>query len=309
MRRVFTIGETVFDIIFKNGKIHTGKAGGSMLNSSVSLGRLGLDVSFITEIGTDDVGELVVNFLNENQVSTDFIFRFDDGKTPIALAFLDEHQNASYSFYKFYPKKRLQQTFPAINENDIVLFGSFFSASHEVRQPLINFIKNARDAGAIVIYDPNIRKPHQSEIPKLQNLIFENISLADIIRGSNDDFNVMFGINHPKDAFRLITDNGCNTLVYTSGADKVHLYSNLLSKTYSIPRISPRSTIGAGDNFNAGIIFSLISQNILKKDLNQLETVQWDDIIKSGIVMSQEVCKSFDNYISKAFAGRISKRQ
>ena len=40
-RNIYTIGETLFDIIFKNGQPQAGKAGGAMLNSSVSLGRIG----------------------------------------------------------------------------------------------------------------------------------------------------------------------------------------------------------------------------------------------------------------------------
>ena len=41
MRKIYTIGETVLDIIFKNGQPVASKAGGSMLNTAVSLGRRG----------------------------------------------------------------------------------------------------------------------------------------------------------------------------------------------------------------------------------------------------------------------------
>ncbi len=41
MRKIYGIGETVFDIIFKNGQPQAAKAGGAMLNSTVSLGRIG----------------------------------------------------------------------------------------------------------------------------------------------------------------------------------------------------------------------------------------------------------------------------
>ena len=70
MRKIFGIGETVLDIIFKDGQPQAAKAGGSVLNSAVSMGRMGLPVSFISEYGLDDVGELIDNFLNENGVNT-----------------------------------------------------------------------------------------------------------------------------------------------------------------------------------------------------------------------------------------------
>jgi len=307
MRKVFTFGETVYDVIFKNGKINSAKAGGAMLNSSVSLGRLGIDVNFISEIGDDNIGELIIQFLISNHVSVDYIYRFNQGKTPLAIAFLDDQQKASYSFYKIYPEKRLQQPLPKVTANDIVLFGSFFSLSPEIREPMISFVRKAKDSGAIIIYDPNIRKSHQNEIREFHKLIIENISLADIIRGSDEDFEAIFDVNNAKEAFGKIIGHGCEFLVYTSGSANVYLHTNSFTKISSVPVISPRSTIGAGDNFNAGIIFSLIRLGIFKKDLYKPDSLQCTEILKSGIALSQEVCKSYDNYISTAFAKRFLK--
>ena len=53
MRKIYAIGETVCDLIFKDDKPLAAKAGGSMLNASISLGRLKLPVNFISEFGND----------------------------------------------------------------------------------------------------------------------------------------------------------------------------------------------------------------------------------------------------------------
>jgi fructokinase len=94
MRKIYGIGETVFDIIFKDGSPQAGKAGGSMLNSVVSMGRAGLPVSFISEFAVDKVGDLIAKFLVENGVDTSFVNRYSDGNTTLALAFLDENNDA-----------------------------------------------------------------------------------------------------------------------------------------------------------------------------------------------------------------------
>jgi sugar/nucleoside kinase (ribokinase family) len=86
--------------------------GGSMLNTAVSLGRCGLEVEMITELGQDKIGQTVLEFLAENGVSTSFIQPADGFKTPIALAFLDEKGNAAYSFYIKYPENRLNLPWP-----------------------------------------------------------------------------------------------------------------------------------------------------------------------------------------------------
>ena len=82
MRKIFGIGETVLDVIFKEGQPQAAKAGGSVLNSVVSMGRIGLPVSFISEYGADDVGDIIDSFLNMNGVNTSSVHRYDDGNNP-----------------------------------------------------------------------------------------------------------------------------------------------------------------------------------------------------------------------------------
>ncbi len=296
-RRIFTIGETIYDIIFRNGKIEAGKAGGSMLNASVSLGRLGMNVVFISEVGSDDLGATIVKFLEENGINTSFIQPFTEGKTPVALAFLDENQNANYTFYKHYPAIRLNQQLPEVSENDIVLFGSFFSISPEVRLPVLKFIRKAKEVGAVIIYDPNIRKSHSHEVAAFFDMIYENLSLAGIVRASHEDFKAIFGISKPDEAFRMVKNHSDSLLVFTKGGESVDIFSAGFSKHYPVPKIEVVSTIGAGDNFNAGIAFSLIKQGIFRKDLANLSIEKWDNIISTGIRLSAAVCGSFDNYI------------
>jgi fructokinase len=127
MRRIYTIGETVLDILFKNKLPVTAKAGGALLNTAVTLGRLNLPVFFIGEYGMDEVGNIIDQFLKENHVSTQYVYRYYDGKSTLALAFLNENNDAGYDFYKIYPEKRLAVDFTVIQQDDIVLLGSIYS--------------------------------------------------------------------------------------------------------------------------------------------------------------------------------------
>ena len=87
MRKIIGIGETVFDIIFKNNQPLTARPGGSVYNALISLGRLGTQPIFISEIGDDKIGGIIKSFLLENNVETQYIYSYDRGKTPLALAF------------------------------------------------------------------------------------------------------------------------------------------------------------------------------------------------------------------------------
>ena len=75
-----------------------------------------------------------------------------------------------------------------------------------------------------------------------------------------------------------------------------------------MPAISPVSTIGAGDNFNAGIIYGMLKHGVRHKDLATLSKEQWDAIIRCGIDLASESCLSRDNYISKEFASEYARK-
>ncbi|MBN2812520.1 MAG: carbohydrate kinase [Bacteroidales bacterium] len=303
MRKIYTIGETVLDILFKNKLPFTARPGGACLNSAVTLGRLQLPVHFIGEYGMDEVGNIVDSFLRENNVSTQYVYRYYDGKSTLALAFLNENNDASYDFYKIYPGNRLAVDFPEIMQDDIVLFGSIYAVTAEVRKKLIEFIQQANKKKAIVIYDPNFRKPHLHELARLKPLILENFTYADIIRGSNEDFSFILGAADADEAYAEIGQH-CENLLYTSSKKGVYVRTPGLAMTLPVKTIDPLSTIGAGDNFNAGIVYSLYKNNITHKDLQHLRAEQWEDIVSTAVEFATHVCLSYDNYISNEFAAQ-----
>ena len=124
MRKVIGIGETILDIIFRGDQPSAAVPGGSVFNGIVSLGRMGINVGFISETGNDRVGNIILQFMRENHIPTDHVNVFPDGKSPVSLAFLNEQSDAEYIFYKDYPKQRLDVLFPKLEEDDIVMVGS-----------------------------------------------------------------------------------------------------------------------------------------------------------------------------------------
>jgi fructokinase len=306
MRNIFGIGETVLDIIFKQGQPVAAKAGGSVLNAFVTLGRLGHRVYFISEYSTDQVGELIDQFLNENNVSTRFVNRYREGKSTLALAFLDEQNNASYSFYKDYPEVRLPHLPQSLGKEDVIMFGSIYAITTAVRNPLITVLEKARSAGALVLYDPNFRAAHLHELEALKPMIVENLSYADIIRGSDEDFRHIFNAMNSDEAYEAVQAY-CPNLVYTANKEGVFIHS--LNSSYHLPveRIEPVSTIGAGDNFNAGIVHALVRLGIRAPALRDLGREGWEVIAGNGIRLATHVCLSYENYISREFAAEYSR--
>ncbi len=304
MRKVFGFGETVLDIIFKDGQPRAAKPGGSVLNAFVSLGRLGWEPCFVSEYGQDNVGRLIEEFLVENGVNTRYINRFIDGQSALAMAFLDDDNNANYTFYKNFPDERLQELPEDIAADDIILFGSIYASSREVRRSVVRFLEMGLERGAIIIYDPNFRRAHLAELEELKPRIIENINYADIVRGSDEDFYLIFGAERPEKV-REIIDNETKLLLYTQNTDNVKVFLNSLEASIPAEKIKAVSTIGAGDNFNAGIIHWLLKNGTTRAGLQLLQEEDLGDMAGTGIKFATNVCLGFDNYISHDFARGI----
>lgn len=301
MRKIYGIGETVFDIIFKNGQPQAAKPGGAMLNSTVSLGRIGLPAYFISEYGNDSVGELIDTFLHLNGVRSDFVYRFKEGKTGLALAFLNERNDASYSFYKHYPDKRLDIEFPEIVQDDIILSGSIYAITPEIRERFRMFSKYAKKKKALLIYDPNFRPSHSSDLDRILPLIIENMETAAIVRGSDEDFKNIFKCKTPDEAW-AVAGKYCKCIVYTASSEGVYVRTPNFRGRFPVEKIVPVSTIGAGDNFNAGMIAALYRDGITNDKIEMMGEEEWSKIISTGVSFATEVCLSYENYISGEFA-------
>ena len=302
MRKIIGIGETILDIIFKNEQPTAAVPGGSVFNGIVSLGRLGLNVSMITETGNDRVGSIIKHFMHDNGVDDSCVCVYEDGRTAISLAYLNERNDAEYSFYKDYPKARLDVEWPDIQKDDIIMMGSYFVLNPVLRQKVKEFLDYAREREALIYYDINFRSTHASEAIKLRGSILENFELADIVRGSTEDFHNMFGIDDAAQAYQQEVSFYCRQMLCTDAEGDIRLFTPTFNKEYKVQKIETVSTIGAGDNFNAGVIFGLVAADIKRSDLPTLSAAQWDKIVAHGTALAAEVCQSFNNSISKEFA-------
>ena len=310
MRKVIGIGETVLDIIFRNDQPISAIPGGSSFNAVISLGRSGVEASFIGETGNDRVGRNTIQFLQDNGCQADSVNVYPDSKSSLSLAFLNERNDAEYIFYKNHLRDRLDFSFPEIHEDDIVLFGSFYALNPVIRPQVKSFLEYAHEKGAILYYDVNYRASHQHEVMKITPNLLENFELADIVRGSAEDFEVLFKKDDSESIYRSQIAFYTKKFVYTHASEPVDLFAeDGFHKQYPVEQMETVSTIGAGDNFNAGFLYGLIKNNITRNDFdNGLTEQQWDDILASALQFSAESCRSLYNYVSTEF-GALRKKE
>jgi fructokinase len=268
---IIGIGETVLDIVFKENQPQAAVPGGSTFNAMISLGRTAgrqnkdLTLLMITQIGDDAVADIVTDFAARNGLAPEGIRRVP-GQSNVSLALLDERNNAHYEFFRNPTPQPFQVPQVAVNPGDVVLFGSFFAINPETAPQTKAFVKAAREQGAIVYYDINYRKGHAMSPEALRASIEENMGLSDIVRGSDEDIEALYG---SADAAKVVT------------------------------------TIGAGDNFNAGTVYALVGNGFDKERVRHLDAPSWPQLVPVALKFSAEVCASLFNYVGEDFLETI----
>ena len=310
MRKVIGIGETVLDIIFQGEQPVSAMPGGSTFNAMISLGRAGIDCTFISETGNDRVGKRIISFLEENHVDASNVNVYPESKSPLSLAFLNEQNDAEYMFYKDHPKDRLDFNYPTVNEDDIVVFGSYYALNPVIRPQVLGFLQHAHQHGAILYYDVNFRASHKHEVMKLTANFLENLEVADVVRGSHEDFDVMFHTTDADKVYRSQIAFYCKKFICTQGCEPLMVMAeDGFKKEYAVLPVETVSTIGAGDNFNAGFVYGLMKHGITRSMIeNGLSEEQWDALVACAQLFSAECCKSIDNYVSVEFGNSVKVR-
>ena len=245
MRKVIGIGETVLDIIFRNDQPISAIPGGSTFNAIISLGRCGVEAGFISETGNDRVGHNIIKFLRDNGCKSDSVNVYPDSKSPLSLAFLNDQNDAEYIFYKDHPHDRLDFTYPDIEPDDLVLFGSYYALNQVIRPQVKEFLEYAHEHGAILYYDVNFRASHQHEVMKITPNLLENFELADIVRGSIEDFEILFKKNNAEKVYRSEISFYTKKFIVTHGGEPIDLFAEGgFHKQYPIENRETVSTIG-----------------------------------------------------------------
>ena len=116
----------------------------------------------------------------------------------------------------------------------------------------------------------------------------------------------MFNKNDAETVYRAQISFYCKNFIYTQGANPLEMRSaGGLSKQYPVMKTETVSTIGAGDNFNAGFIYGLVKYGITRDQIvSGMTEQQWDQVIAEAQQFSANVCQSINNSIDLTFANQ-----
>ena len=289
---ILCCGEALIDLIpvafpdEQDGYVpHTG---GAIFNTSIALGRLGVDAALLSGVSSDRFGQLLVQELEDNHVKTEYLIRSDRLST-LAVVHL-KNGSATYSFYDE------NSAGSAITTNDLPAIGAdvaalYFGGISLVAEPAADAfaaLLEREKAGRLIMLDPNIRPSFIKEEISYRRRLEGMIANSDIVKVSDEDLDWLFPDTVDQEQqVDVLRGHGPSIVIVTQGAEGATAYWQGEPIRVSAPDVKVVDTVGAGDTFNAGILAGLDrSGHLSKAGLAQLDTAALKDALALGAAVA-----------------------
>jgi fructokinase len=189
---VITVGEVLWDIVGQEEHL-----GGATFNFSAHLSRLGHEVSFVSGVGTDELGRKVIDNMSRLGLATDYLRTDKDhptGTASVALASDGQpkfvlHRPAAYDFPQL---TTAQSDRLFLRPVDWIYFGTLHQIYPQARQLTEDLL--GRAAGARRFYDVNLRSDGYT--PELIQLLMSRATIVKLNHEEVEAIAHMFGTRH-----------------------------------------------------------------------------------------------------------------
>lgn len=283
---VVAIGELLIDFtpagVGSNGaKLFARNPGGAPANVLAASSRLGSKTAFIGKVGNDDFGRFLKSTLDGIGIDTHDLVMTDEVHTTLAFVHLDPSGDRSFSFYRKPGADVLlredELDVDLLRHTGILHFGSLSLTDEPSRTATVKAVRTAKDAGAIISYDPNYRAPLWDSTEEAIRQMKAGLAYADIVKLSKEELTLLTGETDLGAGARAIQKCGVSLVLVTLGKKGAYYrlgeHSNVLS-TYDVDTID---TNGAGDAFTGAVHYCLKGKSV--EEIRSLSIAELEDIL------------------------------
>ncbi|MCK1278137.1 carbohydrate kinase [Bradyrhizobium sp. 61] len=251
--------------------------GGSCLNVAIGMARLGAPTGFVGGVSTDMFGRMIADHATASNVELGLATRSDRQTT---LAFV--RIVAGESHYAFYDAETATRnwtyrrgTIPFANI-EAVHVGSTTLVNDQGAAETKALIADAR-ASSTISFDPNCRPNLVKNKPAYLARMAEFAGQADLIKMSDIDFAYLFGEESYQQRANALLGQGTSLVVITRGNNgAIAWHASAGQIEVQAPKVEIADTIGAGDSFQAALLFALHKQGRISRQ--QLKDIGADEL-------------------------------
>jgi fructokinase len=263
-RVIVVVGEALMDlIVHPDGRV-VAVPGGGPYNTARTIGRLGVDVSFLGPISTDRFGQRLADVLERDGVDLRRASR-TEAPTTLAIAELKDDGSATYRFHldgtAALALTRHEVRDAIADPPAAVHVGSLGLAVEPLATAVIAAVAELPRTTLLMV-DPNCRPSvitdHVAYVGRLRRVL----TRAAIVKVSVEDLAYISPSATPVDSARLLVASGVGVVVVTDGPRPVRVFAPGLAFDVPVPRVKVVDTIGSGDAFGGAFLARWIERDL-----------------------------------------------
>lgn len=260
-------------------------AGGSGVNFARLCVALGLDATFVGKVGADAMGRLAAELLEDAGV-TPALTVDSTGKTNFNTSFVNADgltvmPGAGNANQLLGPEDILHKVLPLLPEIDFLYLGSCLKLQ-KLLPAYPELVRQAKAAGCTIVIDHG-RVPPQGVSDAVARAVQELVLSSDVYVPSRDEFLQLWQADSLEKGLRTISQQGSVQTIVKDGANGAFtLIDDTVRQVIALPT-EVHNTVGAGDAFNAGVMYAQAGD----KDL--LESIRYGCAVASLRIANKPV--------------------
>lgn len=268
------LGELLIDFVSTANGVTLAEApgfikapGGAPANVAVAMRRQGLASAFIGKVGDDPFGHFLRSVLANEGVDVGGIILDPGAKTTLAFVSLTREGERDFAFYRDPGADSLLRSGEidrgAVQAAIIFHFGSVSLSREPSRSATLAAAREARKAGRIVSYDPNLRPPLWPSLETARKEILGAMGFAHILKVNEEELAFLMGTDPPDPTSKdylaagaeFLLGLGPELVVVTLGPGGCYFDNGNARGWFPAYPVKAVDTTGAGDTF-VGVMLS-----------------------------------------------------
>ncbi|MBR2796902.1 MAG: carbohydrate kinase [Clostridia bacterium] len=282
---VVALGELLIDFT-ENGTsvqgnpVFEANPGGAPCNVLAMLRKLDRQCAFVGKVGNDMFGHQLKAVAEEAGIDMSALRMDDAVHTTLAFVKTDAFGDRDFSFYRN-PGADMMLTedelpLDMLRDTRVFHFGTLSMTHEAVRQATKAAVLAAKEAGAIISFDPNLRPPLWDSLNEARAQMLWGLSQADVVKIADNEIEFLTDTSDYEKGARLLRERFPNLRLMNVTAGANGSYAFYGDRKMFVPSFLLGNTIettGAGDTFCASVLNFVLErglEGLNKDDLKQM---------------------------------------
>ncbi len=268
MAQVVALGELLIDFATQSVDADgyptmAAHPGGAPANFLAALTKFGATTALLGKVGSDTFGKLLIGTLKSAGIETGGLVVTDDVFTTLAFVTFDDHGDREFAFSRKPGADTCLQfeelDLRLIDEAEVFHFGTLSLTDEPARTATQKAVAYAKQAGKLITYDPNLRKPLWKSLEEAKEQLLWGLQQADVVKISDEEVEFLFGLGVTEGAQHILDHYGVKLVFVTCGPDGCFFKNkNAEGHVPSLRNIKVIDTTGAGDIFGGSAVWKLL---------------------------------------------------